>query len=76
VNIPTRITKDLAHPERTLTNEEGDVHILRPTGLFAKIKRRMIGRAIYIFINRAYERGFINSRALHELHAMSDRCFL
>lgn len=27
------------------------------------------------FINRAYERGFVDSRAYHDLHALADRAF-
>lgn len=65
--------------ERTLTDNEGDTALGKRMGLwelvvcfvFIKPASRMFSRVI----SRAYERSFISSTQLHELHAIWDRMF-
>lgn len=60
--------------DREITREEGDRLVVRyGSKLFLWLFWRPVLKVIRRLINRAKERGLINSIAFHELHAMADR---
>lgn len=58
---------------KTITQEYTDRRLIRPNAIIMMLFGRIILNTIRKFINRAQERGYIDSRSLHSLHALADR---
>lgn len=58
---------------RTITSNEGDRIVIRPNKLMMFLFGAIILNTVRTFVNRAKERGFVDSRAYHELIALADR---
>lgn len=58
-----------------MTQDQADRIIIRPNRVIMLLFGRVIRNTTAKLINRAFERGKINSYAYHELHAMAVRAF-
>lgn len=61
--------------EPNITDNQADVIIVRPGRLIMLLLGGVIRKTVAKLINRAFERGKINSHSYHELHAMAVRVF-
>lgn len=59
--------------EKTITNNQADRIIVRPHWAIMLVFGSIIRETVRKVINRAFERGKIDSRAYHELHALAVR---